>query len=82
VATIAQLDKYLSTEIFPTSITGTAIFEGDGAGIEDALTLLIMADQRVARDIYGKVYSGEWTDFAAKADVWHGRKQRRRRASA
>ena len=81
VTTIAQLDTYLHTEIFPTSINGTAIFQGDGAGIEDALTLLIMADQRVAKDIYGKVYSGDWAEFAAKADVWHGRK-RRKRASA
>ena len=78
VTTIAQLDKYLRTEIFPTSVAGTAIFQGDGAGIEDALTLLIMADQRVAKDIYGKVYSGDWAEFAAKADVWHGRKLRKR----
>jgi hypothetical protein len=27
------------------------VFRGDGAGAEDALTLLIMADQRVARDV-------------------------------
>ena len=37
-----------------------------------------MADQRVAKDIYGKVYSGDWAEFAAKADVWHGRKLRKR----
>jgi len=75
VTTIAQLDSYLSTEIFPTSIAGTAIFLGDGAGVEDALTLLIMADQRVARDIYGKVYSGDWAEFTAKAGAWHRRKR-------
>ena len=39
-----------------------------------------MADQRVAKDIYGKVYSGDWAEFAAKADIWHGLK--RKRASA
>ena len=54
---------------------------GDGAGIEDALTLLIMADQRVAKDIYGKVYSGDWADFAAKTEAWHNRKRRRRSVS-
>ena len=37
--------------------------------------LLIMADQRVARDIYGKVYSGDWAEFSAKADAWHTRKR-------
>jgi hypothetical protein len=76
VPTIAQLGKYLATEIFPVSIAGTAIFRGDGAGIEDALTLLIMADQRAARDLYSKVYSGDWAAFAAKADAWHARKRR------
>jgi len=39
---------------------------------------MIMADQRVARDVYGKVYSGDWAEFAAKADAWHGRKRRQR----
>ena len=48
---------------------------GDGAGIEDALTLLIMADQRVAKDIYGKVYSGDWAEFSTKSDAWHTRKR-------
>ena len=46
--------------------------------VQDALTLMIMADQRVARDVYGKVYSGDWAEFAAKADAWHGRKRRQR----
>jgi hypothetical protein len=42
--------------------------------------LLIMADKRVGKDIYGKVYSGDWAAFAAKTEAWHSRKQRRRRA--
>jgi hypothetical protein len=81
LSTIAQLDKYLSSEIFPVSIAGTPVFKGDGAGVEDALTLLITADKRVGKDIYGKVYSGDWADFAAKTEAWHGRKLRRRGAS-
>src|SRR5215469_16243594 len=80
LTTIAQLDSYLTTEIFGVSIAGTLVFEGDGAGVEDALTLLIMADKRVGKEIYGKVYSGDWDDFAAKAEAWHGRKRRLRSA--
>jgi putative GTP pyrophosphokinase len=80
IATVAELDEYLSAEIFPASAAGTALFQGDGAGVEDALTLLIMADKRVGKDIYGKVYSGDWAAFAAKTEAWHSRKQRRRRA--
>lgn len=49
--------------------------------MEDALTLLIMADKRVGKDIYGKVYSGDWADFAAKTEAWHGRKRQCRGAS-
>jgi hypothetical protein len=56
---------------------GVGVFKGDGAGIEDALTLLIMADKRVGKDIHGKVYSGDWADFAAKTEAWHGQKRRR-----
>lgn len=78
IASIAQLDKYLSTEVFPVSIAGTPVFRGDGAGIEDALTLLIMADKRVGKDLYGKIYSGAWDEFAAKTEAWHSRKRRRR----
>ena len=81
LSTIAQLDKYLSAEIFPVSIAGAPVFKGDGAGVEDALTLLIMADKQVGKDIYGKVYSGDWAEFAAKTEAWHSRKQRRRGAS-
>src|SRR5215469_18169832 len=77
LTTIAQLDSYLAGEIFPVSIAGTPVFKGDGAGVEDALTLLIMADKRVGKEIYGKVYSGDWDDFAAKTEAWHGRKRRR-----
>jgi putative GTP pyrophosphokinase len=77
IVSIAQLDQYLSTEVFPVSIAGTPVFRGDGAGIEDALTLLIMADKRVGKDIYGKIYSGDWDEFAAKTEAWHSRKRRR-----
>ena len=80
LTTIAQLDSYLAAEIFPVSIAGTPVFKGDGAGVEDALTLLIMADKRVGKEIYGKVYSGDWDDFAAKTEAWHGRKRRLRSA--
>jgi putative GTP pyrophosphokinase len=81
ISTVAELDTYLKAEIFPTSIAGTSIFQGDGAGVEDALTLLIMADKRVGQEIYGRVYSGDWAEFAAKTEAWHGRKRRRRAAS-
>src|SRR6516165_72041 len=77
ISTVAQLDEYLSSEIFPISIAGTPVFRGDGAGIEDALTLLIMADKRVGKDVYSKVYSGDWADFAAKTEAWHNQKRRR-----
>ena len=80
LTTIAQLDSYLNAEIFGVSIAGTPVFRGDGAGVEDALTLLIMADKRVGKEIYGKVYSGDWDDFAPKTEAWHGRKRRRRGA--
>jgi len=40
-----------------------------------------MADKQVGKDIYGKVYSGDWAEFAAKTEAWHSRKQRRRGAS-
>jgi hypothetical protein len=39
-----------------------------------------MADKRVGKEIYGKVYSGDWDDFAAKTEAWHGRKRRLRSA--
>jgi putative GTP pyrophosphokinase len=74
ISTIAQLDGYLSAEVLPVSLAGTPVFQGDGAGTEDALTLMIMADKRVSRDLYGKIYSGDWPEFAAKADAWHARK--------
>jgi putative GTP pyrophosphokinase len=74
ISTIAQLDGYLSAEVLPVSLAGTPVFQGDGAGTEDALTLMIMADKRVSRELYGKVYSGDWPEFAAKADAWHARK--------
>jgi ppGpp synthetase/RelA/SpoT-type nucleotidyltranferase len=77
IASIAQLDKYLTAEVFGASIAGTPVFRGDGAGIEDALTLLIMADKRVGKDIYGKIYAGDWDEFAAKTEAWHSRKRRR-----
>lgn len=81
VSTIAQLDKYLATRIFPVSLAGTSVFQGAGAGTEDALTLLIMADQRADREVYGRVYSGDWAEFAAKSDAWHAAKRRSRAAS-
>ena len=81
LSTVAQLDEYLSSEIFPISIAGTSVFGGDGAGVEDALTLLIMADKRVGKDVYSKVYSGDWADFAAKTEAWHNQKRRRRSMS-
>jgi hypothetical protein len=77
ITTIAHLDSYLTKEIFPVPLAGTAMFAGDGAGIEDALTLLIMADKGVAKDVYGKVYSGDWDVFSAKTQGWHGRKRQR-----
>jgi hypothetical protein len=39
-----------------------------------------MADKRVGKEKYGKVCSGDWDDFAAKTEAWHGRKRRRRGA--
>ena len=38
------------------------------------------ADQRADREVYGRVYSGDWAEFAAKSDAWHAAKRRSRAA--
>lgn len=82
ISTIAQLDAYLKAEIFSVPLSGTDIFEGRDEedeiaditllGIEDALTLLIMANLQVSKQVFTRYYSVDmWPAFAAGADTWN-----------
>lgn len=44
-------------------------------GIEDALTMLIMADKQVSRDVFSAIYlPGGWDDFARLSEAWRSMK--------
>jgi putative GTP pyrophosphokinase len=73
ISTISQLDDYLSTNILAVPVEGTDLFRKVGLeSVEDALTMLLMADRRVSREIFGMIYlSDGWADYARLAEKWH-----------
>lgn len=72
ISTIAQLDQYLSENIIPVPVAGTKFFRKIAArGVEDALTMFIMADKRVSRETFSAIYlSDGWDDFSTLMEVW------------
>jgi putative GTP pyrophosphokinase len=74
ISTIAQLDGYLSENITSVPVVGTAFFRKvEVQGVEDALTMLIMADKRVGSDVFSAIYLPDsWDNFARLMETWHG----------
>jgi putative GTP pyrophosphokinase len=72
ISTIAQLDQYLSENIIPVPVAGTKFFRKIAArGVEDALTMFIMADKRVSRETFSAIYLPDgWDDFSTLMEVW------------
>lgn len=72
ISTIVEFDGYLSENIIPVPVAGTSLFRKVALGIEDALTMLIMADKQVTRDTFSLIYLPDgWDDFARRRDTWH-----------
>ena len=73
IATISQLDDYLSGNILTVPVAGTDLFRKVGLeSVEDALTMLIMADRRVSREVFSAIYLPDgWADFARLMERWH-----------
>jgi putative GTP pyrophosphokinase len=78
ITTVAELDRYLTANILSTPIPEG--FFGDGRrSLEDALTVLIMTDNRADEETYGRIYMPEgWDDFANGVQAWHEQKAQRR----
>jgi Region found in RelA / SpoT proteins len=72
ISTISQLDNYLSENILLVPVTGTDLFRKVGVeSIEEALTMLIMADWRVSREVFSAIYLPDgWADFARLMEKW------------
>jgi hypothetical protein len=72
ISTISQLDDYLSDNILLVPVAGTDLFRKVGVeSVEDALTMLIMADRRVSREIFTAIYLPDgWADFAKLMERW------------
>ena len=72
ILTISQLDDYLSVNILQVPVAGTDLFRKVGLeSVEDALTMLIMADRRVNQDIFSVIYLLDgWADFARLMEKW------------
>jgi ppGpp synthetase/RelA/SpoT-type nucleotidyltranferase len=72
ISTISQLDDYLSVNIFRVPVADTDLFRKVGLeSVEDALTMLIMADRRVSREVFGAIYLPDgWVDFARLMEKW------------
>ncbi len=72
ISTISQLDDYLSRNILIVPVTETDLFRKVGLeSVEDALTMLIMADQRVSLEIFTVIYLADgWADFARLTEKW------------
>ena len=81
IATVAQFDEYLSATIIPVQVAGSGLFRKVAAqGIEDALTMLIMADRRVSRDTFSAIYLPDgWDDFMRLSETWHNIKRQKTR---
>lgn len=78
IGTIEELDRYLTAEILPVSLAGTAFFDRYDSSVEDALTTLILADKQAGQDTYSRIYADEYADFAPKIALWQARKHGRR----
>ena len=74
ISTISQLDDYLSGNILLIPVAGTDLFRKVGLeSVEDALTMLIMADRRVSREIFGEIYLPDgWAEFVRLVERWQG----------
>jgi hypothetical protein len=72
ISTISQLDDYLSANVFQIPVADTDLFRKVGLeSVEDALTMLIMADRRVSREVFGAIYLPDgWVDFARLMEKW------------
>jgi ppGpp synthetase/RelA/SpoT-type nucleotidyltranferase len=83
ISTISQLDDYLSGSIFLVPVAGTDLFRKVGLeSVEDALTMLIMADRRVGPDIFGVIYLPDgWAGFARLMEKWQSIKSVARRSA-
>ena len=74
ISTISQLDDYLSGNIILVPVAGTDLFRKVGLeSVEDALTMLIMADRRVSHETFNVIYLADgWADFARLMEKWQG----------
>jgi ppGpp synthetase/RelA/SpoT-type nucleotidyltranferase len=72
ISTISQLDDYLAGNILMVPVAGTDLFRKVGLeSVEDALTMLIMADQRVSLETFTVIYLPDgWADFARLMEKW------------
>ena len=66
ISTISQFDDYLSVNILQVPMAGTDLFRKVGLdSVEDALTMLIMADRHVSHETFSAIYLPDgWADFA------------------
>lgn len=74
ISTISQLDDYLSANILPIPVGGSDLFRKVGLeSVEDALTMLIMADRQVSREIFSAIYLPDgWAHFTRLMEKWQG----------
>jgi hypothetical protein len=72
ISTISQLDDYLSKNILLVPATGTDLFHNVGVeSVEDALTMLIMADRQVSHKTFSEIYLPDgWADFTGLMEKW------------
>jgi ppGpp synthetase/RelA/SpoT-type nucleotidyltranferase len=78
ISTVAQLNDYLTAEIFSVPLTGTPLFRENNIGVEDALTWIILADQEATQETFRQFYTAEsWDGFLADVRMWQEAKARR-----
>jgi ppGpp synthetase/RelA/SpoT-type nucleotidyltranferase len=78
ISTVAQLNDYLTTEIFSVPLAGTPLFRANNIGVEDALTWIILADQQAGQETFRQFYTAEsWNGFLADVEMWQSAKARR-----
>lgn len=76
IATVAELDDYLTANILPATIPD-GFFGDDPRSLEDALTVLILTDKRADVQAYSKIYMPDgWNEFRGGVDEWHRQKGR------
>jgi putative GTP pyrophosphokinase len=77
ISSVAQLDDYLTAEIFSVPLAGTPLFRANNIGVEDALTWIILADQEAGQDAFRQFYTADsWEGFLADVRMWQQAKQR------